>query len=112
MAAHPFFVRAFRQTTASTSYEPHAGMMIIILSILVCLLNEQSQENDMDNDVINISDMTDEELRTHLRRLSDYSSCPCVLCCAICDRPEKVATCDAYQLWLWDRMKYRGGADG
>lgn len=69
-------------------------------------------ENNMDNDVIDISYMTDDELRTHLRRLSDYYSCPCVNCACVCDRPEKVATCDAYQLWLWDRMKYRGGADG
>lgn len=65
----------------------------------------------MDDDVIDISYMTDDELRTHLRRLSDYYSCPCVNCACVCDRPEKVATCDAYQLWLWDRMKYRGGAD-
>ena len=34
-------------------------------------------------------------------------SCPCVTCAAICDRPERVATCDAYQLWLWERMKHR-----
>ena len=59
------------------------------------------------DDIINISDMTDEELQTHLRRLSDYYSCPCVNCAAVCDRPEKVATCDAYQLWLWERMKHR-----
>lgn len=61
----------------------------------------------MDSDVIDISYMSDEELRTYLRRLSDYSSCPCVNCAAICDRPQKVANCDAYQLWLWERMKRR-----
>ena len=62
----------------------------------------------MDNDVIDSSYMTDEEVRTHLRRLSDYYTCPCVDCVAVCDRPERVATCDAYQLWLWERMKHRG----
>ena len=61
----------------------------------------------MDDDVIDISTMSKREAREHLRRLADYSSCPCTLCVAICDRPEKVATCEAYQLWLWERMKHR-----
>ena len=61
----------------------------------------------MDDDVINISDLNERELQTYLRRLADYSSCPCTSCTAICDRPERVATCEAYQLWLWERMKHR-----
>lgn len=63
----------------------------------------------IDDDVIDISWMTEEELHEHLRHLSDLSSCPCVECCAICDRTEKVASCDAFQLWYQERMRNRAG---
>lgn len=61
----------------------------------------------MDDDVIDISNLSGDELQTYLRRLADYSSCPCTTCVAICDRPQKVALCNAYQLWLWERMQNR-----
>lgn len=61
----------------------------------------------MEDGTINISMLDPEEAREHLRHLSDLCSCPCTICVAICDRPEKVATCEAYQLWLWERMKHR-----
>lgn len=60
-----------------------------------------------DRDVINISDLEEDELRDHLRRLSDLTSCPCTTCRAICDRYETISSCDAYQLWYKERLARR-----
>lgn len=57
------------------------------------------------DDTINISDY--EDPAEYLRHLSDYCSCPCVRCKAICDRPERVSNCEAYQLWLAQKWKER-----
>ena len=61
----------------------------------------------IDDDTIDISWMSEEQLREHLRHLSDLSTCPCVECCAICDRTEKVAQCEAFQLWYRERLMNR-----
>ena len=61
----------------------------------------------MDDDVIDISNISDEVFRTHLRRLADITSCPCMTCVRVCDRPEFIDQCDAYQLWRGQRMEAR-----
>jgi len=61
----------------------------------------------IDDGTIDISWMTEEQLHEHLRHLSDLSTCPCVECCAICDRTEKVAQCEAFQLWYRERLMNR-----
>lgn len=65
----------------------------------------------MDEDVIDISHMSEEKRREHLRHSSELSSCPCLTCKAICDRGEKIANCVAYQLWYercLERREYAG----
>ena len=65
----------------------------------------------MDDDVIDISHMSPEEVREHLRHESDRSTCPCQTCQAICDRIDRIANCAAYQLWrdrCLERREYAG----
>lgn len=61
-----------------------------------------------DDDVIDISHMTDEDRREHLRRISQLQTCPCVYCTAICDRMSTIAECEPYQDWLRVNEKLRG----
>lgn len=61
----------------------------------------------MDDDVIDISNVSQHEAREHLRRLSDLASCPCLNCRAICDRYDVIDKCVAYQLWYAERIKRR-----
>lgn len=61
----------------------------------------------MEDGTINISMLNPEEAREHLRHLSDLCSCPCTTCRAICDRPENIYRCTAYQLWYDQRMRER-----
>lgn len=61
-----------------------------------------------DDDVIDISHMTDEDRREHLRRISQLQTCPCVYCTAICDRMSTIAECGPYQKWLRHNEKLRG----
>ena len=89
----------------------HTGTIKVLSIILTTqLIITELNMPSIDDDVIDISWMTEEELHEHLRHLSDLSSCPCVECCANCDRTEKVASCDAFQLWYAERMKNRRGA--
>lgn len=60
-----------------------------------------------EDDVIDISDLSGDKLREHLRRLSDLTSCPCNTCRAICDRFDTIDKCTAYQLWYEERIKVR-----
>ena len=64
-----------------------------------------TKETIMDNDVIDLSHMSKEEVREHLRRLSDLASCPCLNCIRICD-PTVYASCEAYQIWHDERISY------
>lgn len=57
---------------------------------------------------IDITHMTDEDRREHLRRISQLQTCPCVYCTTICDRRSTVAECDPYQDWLRHNEKLRG----
>lgn len=61
----------------------------------------------MDNDVIDVSHMTEEDRREHMRRMNQLTTCPCMNCQAICDRWSTVAECDAYQEWLDRNMRPR-----
>lgn len=65
------------------------------------------QEIIMDDDVINISNLSADELREELRHLSDLTSCPCYNCQRICNRWDYVQRCTAYQLWYEERMEAR-----
>ena len=62
----------------------------------------------LDDDVIDISHMTDEDRREHLRRISQLQTCPCVYCTAICDRMSTIAECEPDQKWLRHNEKLRG----
>lgn len=56
---------------------------------------------------IDISWMDPEQLRTHLRRISELTTCPCMQCAAVCDSLRTVENCDAYRLWYWQTMRNR-----
>lgn len=58
-------------------------------------------------DVIDISWMDPEQLRVHLRRTSELTSCPCMRCTSVCDSLSTVENCDAYQLWYWQMIQKR-----
>lgn len=58
-------------------------------------------------DVIDISWMNPEQLRTHLRRTSELTSCPCMRCASVCDSVQSVENCDAYHLWYWQMLRKR-----
>jgi hypothetical protein len=65
----------------------------------------------MDDDVIDVSNMTQEEFRERMRHESDLTTCPCQTCQAICDRMDRIANCVAYQLWrerCLERREYAG----
>jgi hypothetical protein len=64
----------------------------------------------MDDKTIDVSWMDEIEYRQYMRHLSDISTCPCVSCNAVCDRPQKIAECDAYQLWYERCMERRQNA--
>ena len=53
-----------------------------------------------DNDVIDISHLSEEDAREHMRRIDQLYSCPCYHCVLICDRASTLASCDSYQAWL------------
>ena len=72
------------------------------------LLVTASEGKNMDEDVIDISWMNEEQLRTHLRRVSDYVTCPCVRCVAVCDT-NTIEHCDAYHLWKYSHERVRKG---
>lgn len=61
-----------------------------------------------DDDVIDITHMTDEDRREHLRRISQLQTCPCVYCTAICERTSQTAECGPYQKWKAHNEKLRG----
>ena len=67
------------------------------------------KELDMskDNDVIDISDLSGEDLRDRLRQIADLASCPCNTCGAICDDYDIIDRCDSYQLWYKSRSRLR-----
>jgi hypothetical protein len=58
-------------------------------------------------DVIDLSDLSDEDRREHFRRLDDLNSCPCWQCVRICDRLSTVNNCEPYQRWLERRAERR-----
>ena len=54
----------------------------------------------MDDDVIDLSSLTEEDRREHFRRLDQLTTCPCCYCTKICDRVDIMANCEPYQAWL------------
>lgn len=57
----------------------------------------------MDDDVINVSNLTDEELKQQMRRLDQLSSCPCSNCESRCWATGEITECRKYKKW-YDRQ--------
>lgn len=55
----------------------------------------------MDDDVIDLRDLTEEDRKNHFRRLDQLATCPCVYCTEICDRASTIAECFPYQQWYY-----------
>jgi len=53
----------------------------------------------MDDDVIDISNMTSEQFVEHMRVLDKQSKCPCHECNG-CDEQMHKQDCDEYQEWV------------
>ena len=54
----------------------------------------------MDDDVIDVSHMSDEEHREHMRRISQLCSCPCMTCVRDCTTMSGINECEPYQRWM------------
>ena len=54
----------------------------------------------LDDDVIDVSHMSDEDRRKHFRRLDELTTCPCCYCQETCDHWTHISECDAYQEWM------------
>lgn len=61
----------------------------------------------MDEDVIDLSKLSEEDRREHFRRLEQLTTCPCCYCQKICDRVDIMADCEPYQAWLDYQMPRR-----
>lgn len=75
--------------------------------VAVSPFRQPHKEIIMDDDVIDVSSMSQKKARERLRQLSELASCPCNTCRAICDRYDVIDKCEAYQLWYDERMKSR-----
>ena len=64
------------------------------------LLRSRLGRKIMDDDVIDLSSLTEEDRREHFRRLDQLTTCPCCYCTKICDRVDIMANCAPYQAWL------------
>ena len=53
----------------------------------------------MDDDVIDVSHLTDAEYKEHMKKVERESECPCLYCSSICDRITSRSECSAYQNW-------------
>ena len=62
----------------------------------------------IDDDIIDVSHITEEDRREHMRRINQLATCPCMNCTAECNRWMNVASCDAYQEWREYNMHRRG----
>ena len=65
------------------------------------------EEKSMDEDVIDLSKLSEEDRREHFRRLEQLTTCPCCYCQKICDRVDIMADCEPYQAWLDYQMPRR-----
>ena len=62
----------------------------------------------IDDDVIDVTHLSEEDRREHMRRISQLQTCPCCYCQAICDRTSAVAECRPYQEWREHNERIRG----
>lgn len=61
----------------------------------------------MDDDVIDVTHLTEEDRREHMRRLQQLTTCPCFNCTLVCDRVSIMHSCEPYQTWLDYQMPER-----
>lgn len=54
----------------------------------------------LDDDVIDVTHLSEEDRKNHMRRLDELTTCPCNYCTEICDHWAHISECDPYHEWM------------